>query len=94
MPRQHTHQSQTHAISLRVRHDIQVLIDQVATASGRSRSDFMVDAARKAAEDALLDQALVRVDPQTYDHFLNVLDQPPGGEGFERLMAVKKPWKR
>ena len=47
----------------------------------------------RAAEDALLDQTLVRVDQKTYTHFLKVLDQPPGGEGYDRLMKVKKPWK-
>lgn len=41
----------------------------------------------------LLDQALVRIDQKTYDYFLEVLDQPPGGEGFERLMAAPKPWR-
>ena len=53
----------------------------------------MVDAARRAAEEALLDQTLVRVDRQTYEHFLAVLDQPPEGEGFERLMRAPSPWK-
>lgn len=52
----------------------------------------MIDAARRAAEDALLDQTLVRVDRASYDRFLEILDQPPGGEGFERLMAARKPW--
>jgi len=52
----------------------------------------MIDAARRAAEEALLDQTLLRVDQQTWDHFLAVLDQPPVGEGFERLMRAPKPW--
>lgn len=41
----------------------------------------------------MLDQTLIRVDQKTYTHFLNVLDQPPGSEGYRRLMKVKKPWK-
>jgi uncharacterized protein (DUF1778 family) len=32
--------------------------------------------------DMLLDQALVRVDQQSYDYFLEVLDAPPNGEGL------------
>ena len=82
----------TRAVNLRVREDIRDLIDQAAKSQGRSRSDFMIDAARRAAEDALLDQTLVRVDRQTYEHFLAVLDQPPEGEGFERLMCAPNPW--
>jgi uncharacterized protein (DUF1778 family) len=82
----------TRAVSLRVREDIRDLIDQAAKGQGRSRSDFMIDAARRAAEEALLDQTLVRVDQATYEHFLAVLDQPPGGEGFDRLVAAPSPW--
>lgn len=84
----------THAVSLRVREDIRDLIDQAARTQGRSRSEFMIDAARRAAEEALLDRTLVRVDQETYEHFLAVLDQPPGGDGFDRLMGAPSPWQR
>lgn len=83
----------TRAVSLRVREEIRDLIDQAARIQGRSRSDFMIDAARRAAEAALLDQTLVRVDRGTYEHFLAVLDHPPAGERYERLMAAPSPWK-
>ena len=89
---QPTTDTQTHAVNLRVRSDIRALIDRAAKAQGKTRSDFMIDAARRAAEESLLDQALVRVDQKTYDYFVEVLDRPPGGDGFERLMAAKKPW--
>lgn len=84
---------QTHAVNLRIRNDIRALIDHAAKAQGKTRSDFMIDAARRAAEESLLDQALVRVDPQTYGHFLEVLDKPASGAGFERLMNAPKPWE-
>ncbi len=83
----------THAVNLRIRSDIRSLIDRAAKAYGKTRSDFMIDAARRAAEDALLDQTLVRVDQQTYDYFLSILDQSPSKEGFDRLMKANKPWK-
>ena len=82
----------TRAVNLRVRDDVRALIDRAAKTHGKSRSEFMIDAARRAAEDALLDQTLVRVDQATYSHFLEVLDQPPSGPGFERLMAAGRPW--
>jgi uncharacterized protein (DUF1778 family) len=84
--------TQTRAINLRVRIDTRALIDRAAKAHGKSRSEFMIDAARRAAEDALLDQTLVSVDQKTYDLFIEVLDRPPSGNGFERLMKVHKPW--
>ena len=89
---QTTTDTATHAVNLRVRGDIRALIDKAAKAQGKTRSDFMIDAARRAAEESLLDQALVRVDEETYRHFLDVLDHPPGGSDFERLMAAPKPW--
>ena len=79
-------------VNLRVRTDIRALIDTAARIQGKTRSDFMIDASRRAAEEALLDQTLLRVDQETYDHFVAVLDQPPGGPGFERLMRAPKPW--
>lgn len=82
----------THAVNLRVRDDIRGLIDRAARAQGKTRSDFMIDAARRAAEEALLDQILVRVDAETYAYFLAVLDAPPSGPGFDRLMNAPRPW--
>lgn len=88
-----SHEPQTRAVNLRLREDVRGLIDRAARARGKTRSDFMIDAARKAAEEALLDQTLVRVDAESYEHFLSVLDRPPNGEGFERLMKARKPWQ-
>jgi uncharacterized protein (DUF1778 family) len=80
-------------VNLRIREDVRRVIDRAATLRGKTRSDFMIDAAYRAAEDTLLDQTLVRVDADSYQHYLAVLDQPPGGEGFERLMKAPKPWQ-
>ena len=43
-------------ISIRAKAGQRDLIDQAARCQGRSRSDFMIDAARRAAEKALLDK--------------------------------------
>jgi uncharacterized protein (DUF1778 family) len=82
------------AINLRIRDDTRALIDRAAKARGKSRSEFMIDSARRAAEEALLDQTLVRVDRESHARFVKVLDQPPGGKGFERLMKAPKPWAK
>ena len=80
------------ALNLRVRDELRVLIDRAAALRGTSRSEFMLDAARRAAEDALLDQVYVKVDRQAFDHLSALFDQPPSGEGYERLMRAKTPW--
>ena len=86
---------ETHAkpVNLRIREDVRILIDRAAKIRGKTRSDFMIDAAYRAAEDTLLDQTLVKIDEESYRHYLAVLDQPPSGEGFVRLMSAPKPWR-
>lgn len=83
---------QARAVNLRMREDVRTLIDRAARAYGKTRSDFMIDASRRAAEDALLDLTLVRVDRKTYDRYLSILDRPPSSDGFSRLMNAPKPW--
>ena len=93
MPTPHVKiEAPTCAVNLRVRREIRSLIDRAAKANGKTRSDFMIEASRRAAEDALLDQTLVRVDQETYNLFLTVLDQTPCGTGFDRLMKAPKLW--
>ncbi|MHB1109997.1 MAG: type II toxin-antitoxin system TacA family antitoxin [Devosia sp.] len=83
---------ETHPVNLRMRNDTRALIDRAAEIRGKNRSEFMIEAAVAAAQETLLDQTLVLVDRETYDFFLRVLDQPPSGEGFERLMSRTPPW--
>jgi len=81
-------------VNLRMRDDVRTLIDRAAKLRGKTRSDFMIDAAYRAAEDALLDQTLLRVDAESYAAYLAVLDQEPEGQGFQRLMKANAPWAR
>jgi uncharacterized protein (DUF1778 family) len=83
---------ETSAVNLRVRDDVRALIDRAARSHGKSRSDFMIDAARRAAEEALLDQCLVRVDAESFDCFVQMLDVPPSGHGFAHLMSQPELW--
>lgn len=85
--------SQARPVNLRIREDVRQVIDRAARLRGKTRSNFMIDAAFRAAEEALLDQALIEVDAETYRRYLEILDQPPGGEGYERLMRAPKPWR-
>lgn len=84
--------TETHAVNLRVRGDTRALIDRAARLYGKTRSNFMIDAARRAAENAILDQTLVRVDSKSYAQFLDILDQPPSGAAFDRLLKAPAPW--
>src|SRR4051794_26838572 len=72
-----TPESHARAVNLRIREDVRTLIDRAAKIRGKTRSDFMIDAAYRAAEDTLLDQTLVKVDAESYQHYLAILDRPP-----------------
>ena len=81
-------------INIRVRPDERALIDRAASAQGKSRSDFMLEASRRAAEEALLDQTVLRVDAVTYRRFVELLDAPPRpNAALRRLMQTTAPWE-
>lgn len=86
-------ESHAKPVNLRIREDIRILIDRAAKIRGKTRSDFMIEAAYRSAEETLLDQTLIKVDPESYQHYLDILDEPPSGEGFARLMNAPKSWQ-
>ena len=80
-------------ISIRAKAGQRDLIDQAADRLGRSRSDFMLEAACDKAQAVLLDQVFFKLDAEKFRQFTKMLDAPPtGNPGLERLMAVKAPW--
>jgi uncharacterized protein (DUF1778 family) len=79
---------------IRIKPGDRALIDQAAAAQGKKRSEFMLEASRRGAEETLLDQALLRVDSQTYAKFVELLDRPPQpNEGLRKLLLSKAPWE-
>lgn len=81
-------------LNIRIRAEERGLIDRAAAARGTNRTDFILDAARRAAEDALLDRALISVSPKAYAEFLARLDAPARpNERLSRTMRAPSPWK-
>lgn len=82
------------AINIRVRDDDRALINQAALLSGKSRSEFMLDAARRAASEAILDRTLFRMAPDAFARFTAMLDASPQPNAqFRKLMTTKAPWE-
>jgi uncharacterized protein (DUF1778 family) len=70
------------------------LIDQAANTLGKSRSDFMLETACRAAEDVLIDQRFFLLDANAFDRFAEAIDNPPApSEELRRLMARKPRWE-
>ena len=82
-------------LNLRIPAAARNLIDRAASSTGKTRTDFILDAARRAAEEALLDRALVSVTPEAYAEFLKRLDAPaqPNAQ-LRKTMQSPPPWAR
>lgn len=81
-------------LNMRIKPEDRTLFDWAAKAQGKTRTEFVLEAARKAAEEALLDRALVQVSPEAYAEFLARLDaSPQSNERLKRTMQTKSPWE-
>ena len=80
-------------LNLRIKPELRGLIDRAAALSGRSRTDFVLEAAQRAAEEALLDRTLFTVGPEAYEAFLARLDEAPRpNERLRKTMTTPAPW--
>ncbi len=81
-------------LNVRIKPEDRNLIDRAAQLVGKSRTDFLLEAGRRAAEDALLDQTFFKVSPEAYAEFVARLDAPPApNERLRRTMTTPAPWK-
>lgn len=82
-------------ISIRAKAAQRDLIDQAAKRLGRNRSEFMLEAACRQAEDVLLDQTYFALDPKAFAAFVALLDNPPPPtERLRRTLNASAPWER
>ena len=82
-------------LNIRIKPELRGLIDRAAELSGRNRTSFVLDAARHAAEDALLDRTVFAVNPKAYAEFLARLDAPPRPNArLRRSLRTAAPWEK
>ncbi len=82
-------------ISLRAKAKQRHLIDQAAERLGCSRSEFMLDAACREAEDVLLGQVFFALDAEAFRKFQNMLDRPPEPTArLQRFLHARSPWDK
>lgn len=65
-----------HPLSMRLPVADITIIDRAATLRGRSRTEFMRDAAVRAAEDVLMETAPIRMSPLGFKAFMTALSGP------------------
>ncbi|MFN0191755.1 MAG: DUF1778 domain-containing protein [Aestuariivirga sp.] len=83
------------ALSLRISPRDRKLIDRAAQALNKSRTEFMLDSARAAATDALLDQRLFVLDETEMQAFEEALAKAPKVDTLiENLKSRPSPWAK
>ena len=81
-------------INLRASQKQKALIDRAAEALGRSRPDFMLEAACREAEAVLLDRRYFVLSEDAFRKFTAMLDRPPkDNPRLRRLLQTKAPWE-
>lgn len=90
----HLRAGKREALNLRIQPKVRELIDQAAELAGKNRTDFVLDAARRAAENTLLDRTLFTVSPNAYRQFLKRLDAPPRpNKRLLKTLRTPAPWE-
>ncbi len=90
-----TERTKRETLNLRIQPELRGLIDRAAELLGKNRTDFLLDAARHAAENALLDRTVFAVGPKTYAEFVARLDAPPRPNArLRRSLQAPAPWEK
>jgi uncharacterized protein (DUF1778 family) len=83
------------SINPRIEAGTRQLIDDAAAVLGKTRTEFMIETARRQAIDVLLEQRLFVLDPDRYDAFVHALDNPPApGPKLRSLLRRVPVWQK
>lgn len=83
-----------HPLSMRLPEADIAIIDRAATLRGRSRTDFVREAAVRAAEDVLMETTPIRMSATGFKAFLDVLSRPAVMvPEIAELFARTAPWE-
>jgi uncharacterized protein (DUF1778 family) len=79
-----------HPLSMRLPEADIAIIDRAASLHGRSRTDFVRHAAVRAAEDALMETAPIRMSASGFKAFMAALSAPPTAVP-EMIEVLRRP---
>ena len=87
-------QRKDHPLSMRIADADIAIIDRAASLRGRSRTEFMRDAAVRTAEEVIMENTVIRMSPEGFAAFVDMLDRParPVPEMVE-LLKRSAPWE-
>lgn len=85
-----TTERKEYPISMRLPEADVAIIDRAASLRGRSRTDFVRDAAVRAAEEVVMEQSLVRMSRGSFAAFMEAL-AAPGTAVSEMVELARRP---
>jgi uncharacterized protein (DUF1778 family) len=89
-----TSQAPRETLNIRIKPELRGLIDRAAGVLGKTRTDFVLEASRRAAEEALLDRTTFTIAEDAFQAFVALLDAPPAeNERLRKLMRAVPPWE-
>jgi uncharacterized protein (DUF1778 family) len=82
------------AISMRFREDDLGIIDRGAELNGLSRTEFVRRAALHEAQTAILNEMMVRMSREAFDHFVQAISAPAEAAPakMRERLSRKSPW--
>ena len=89
------HNKATERISLKATPVAKAKIDRAAAISQKGRTEFMLDAALKSADEVIQNQTEFWFDESVWDAFTHELDERDweNDPGHKRLMEVEYTWE-
>jgi uncharacterized protein (DUF1778 family) len=82
-------------IQIRASSDMKAIINRAAALRGQKLSEFMLESARRRAEEMILDQRTFFLDSKSHERFLALLDSPPKPNRELRALMKRKPlWEK
>lgn len=80
-------------IQIRASSEAKALLNRAAALRGQKLSEFMLDSARRLAEETILDQRTFFLGEKEHARFLALLDSPPKPSAEIRARLNRKaPW--
>ncbi|MBS0273029.1 MAG: DUF1778 domain-containing protein [Proteobacteria bacterium] len=82
-------------IQIRASAETKAMLNRAAALRGQKLSEFMLDSARRQAEEAILDQRVFFLDEKAHAAFVEMLDAPAKpNKALKALMTRKPAWHR
>jgi uncharacterized protein (DUF1778 family) len=82
-------------IQIRATAETKAILNRAATLRGQKLSEFMLDSARRQAEETILDQRSFFLAPEAHAKFLAMLDAPAKPTKELRALMRRRPsWER